>query len=190
MAARKSAGGRLPKYKSKEEIEEKINAYFKECEGEILKNDDDEPVLNKWGKPVIVRQRPPTVTGLALALGFTSRQALLNYQAKKEFVDTITRAKSKVEEYTEQRLFDKDGSSGAQFSLRNNFVGWNDRTQSKLDEEEQRARIEQVKAQTELLKAKGQLNDEEEAADDGFLEALKGTAAEDWSEEAVQDETN
>ena len=117
MAARKAVVGRPPKYKSKEEIEEKINAYFKECEGEILRNDDGQPVLNKWGKPIIIHQRPPTVTGLALALGFTNRQALLNYQAKKEFVDTITRAKSMVEEYTEQRLFDKDGSSGAQFSL-------------------------------------------------------------------------
>lgn len=188
MAASKAVVGRPPKYKSKEEIEEKINAYFKECEGEILRNDDGEPVLNKWGKPVIVHQRPPTVTGLALALGFATRQGL--FQAKKEFVDTITRAKTMIEAYTEERLFDRDGSNGAQFSLRNNFAGWNDRTQSELDEEEQRARIEQVKAQTELLKAKAQLDDEEEAADDGFLEALKGTAADDWSEEAVQDETD
>lgn len=123
MAASKAVVGRPPKYKSKEEIEEKINAYFKECEGEILRNDDGEPVLNKWGKPVIVHQRPPTVTGLALALGFATRQGLLNYQAKKEFVDTITRAKTMIEAYTEERLFDRDGSNGAQFSLRNNFAG-------------------------------------------------------------------
>ncbi len=190
MAAGKAVVGRPPKYKNKEEIEEKINAYFKECEGEILRNDDGEPVLNKWGKPVIINQRPPTVTGLALALGFTTRLSLINYQGKKEFVNTITRAKTMIEAYTEERLFDRDGSNGAQFSLRNNFAGWNDRTQSELDEEEQRARIEQVKAQTELLKAKAQLDDDEEAADDGFLEALKGTAADDWSEEAVQDETD
>lgn len=55
---------------------------------------------------------------------------------------------------------------------------------------EQQAKINQINAQTELLKAKAQLDDEEEAADDGFLEALKGTAADDWSEEAVQDETD
>ena len=54
---------------------------------------------------------------------------------------------------------------------------------------EQQAKINQINAQTELLKAKAQLDDEE-AADDGFLEALKGTAADDWSEEAVQDETD
>lgn len=38
--------------------------------------------------------------------------------------DTITRAKARVEQYAEERLFDKDGTSGAQFSLRNNFKGW------------------------------------------------------------------
>lgn len=181
--AEKKVTGRPPTYKCKEEIEGKIEAYFKDCEGEMLKNDAGEPVLNKWGNPVIIHQRPPTVTGLALALGFTSRMALLNYQAKQEFVDTITRAKTRVEEYTEQRLFDRDGTNGAQFSLRNNFKGWNDRTQSELDEREQKARIEQIKAQTEAIRAKTQTDDEEETADDGFLEALKGTALEDWSDE-------
>ena len=118
--------GRPPKYKSKEEIEEKIEQYFKACEGEPLLGDDEEQVVNKYGYPCYIKApKPPTVTGLALALGFTSRQALLNYQGKKEFVDTITRAKSKVEEYAESRLFDRDGSTGAQFSLRNNFKGWN-----------------------------------------------------------------
>lgn len=53
---------------------------------------------------------------------------------------------------------------------------------------EQQAKINQINAQTELLKAKAQLDDEEEAADDGFLEALKGAAADDWSEEVVKDE--
>lgn len=116
--------GRPPKYKSKEEIEEKIEQYFRECEGEILKDDDGKPVLNKFGNPVIVGRKPLTVTGLALALGFATRKSLLEYQGKKEFVNTITRAKSVVEKYAEERLFDRDGSNGAQFSLRNNFKGW------------------------------------------------------------------
>ena len=132
--------GRPPKYKSKEEIEEKIEQYFKDCEGHPLTDDEGNPVYNKWGYPVIVDRKPPTVTGLALALGFTNRLSLLNYQGKKEFVNTITRAKSRVEQYAEERLFDKDGTSGAQFSLRNNFKGWNgeqganEDTLQKLDE--------------------------------------------------------
>lgn len=182
MTAKKNPGGRPPKFKTKEEIQEKIDAYFKECEGEVLKDKDGNPMLNKWGNPIIFRQRPPTVTGLALALGFTTRLSLINYQGKKEFMNTITRAKTQIEEYTEQRLFDKDGSNGAQFSLRNNFSGWNEHSKSELDEQEQKARIEQIHAQTELLKAKAQADDIEEAADDGFIEALKGTAADDWED--------
>lgn len=119
--------GRPPKYKSKEEIQEKIDAYFKDCEGTPLMNKDGSVMLDKHGDPVMVGKRPLTITGLALALGFTSRQALLNYQAKKEFVDTITRAKSVVEQYAEERLFDNAGANGAKFSLANNFEGWKER---------------------------------------------------------------
>ena len=111
--ATKKVVGRPPKYKSKEEIEEKIEEYFKECEGEILKDDEGKPIFNKFGSPVVINQRPPTVTGLALALGFSTRLSLLNYQGKKEFMNTITRAKARVEAYAEERLFDRDGSSGA-----------------------------------------------------------------------------
>ena len=39
------------------------------------------------------------------------------------------------------------------------------------------------KAEIALLKAKVQTDDEEETADDGFLEALQGSAAEDWMDE-------
>lgn len=181
MATKKTVG-RPPKYKTKEEIEEKIEAYFKKCEGEILKDNNGEPVLNKWGKPVVINYRPPTVTGLALALGFTTRTSLLNYQGKKEFMDTITRAKTMIEAYTEERLFDRDGTSGAQFSLRNNFSGWDAEAKTTLDEEEQRARIKEIEARTEALKQK--MNpDEEEIEDDGFLEALKSEASETWEEE-------
>jgi hypothetical protein len=116
--------GRPPKYKTKEELQKAIDEYFKDCEGTVLKDTDGNTAYDKYGQPVIIKRRPPTVTGLALALGFTSRQALLNYQAKKEFVDTVTRAKSRCEEYTESRLFDRDGAMGAKFSLTNNFKGW------------------------------------------------------------------
>lgn len=42
------------------------------------------------------------------------------------------------------------------------------------------------KAEIALLRAKVQTDDSEEIADDGFLEALSGTAAEDWSNEENQ----
>lgn len=134
--------GRPPKYEHKEEIEGLIEEYFKKCEGEILKDDEGEIIFDKFGNPVIVGARPPTVTGLALALGFSTRLSLLNYQGKKEFMNTITRAKSMVEAYAEERLFDKDGSNGARFSLINNFRGWTEKPQTDLDEQEQEERIQ------------------------------------------------
>lgn len=116
--------GMTPMYTSVEEIESKIEQYFEDCKGYPLTDNEGNQMFNKFGLPIFIDVHPPTVTGLALALGFTSRQALLNYQAKLEFVDTITRAKARVEQYAEERLFDRDGSNGAQFSLRNNFKGW------------------------------------------------------------------
>lgn len=132
--ATKNAVGRPPKYKNKEEIQQKIDDYFKKCEGEILKDNENNIVFDKFGQPIVVGAKPVTVTGLALALGFTSRQALLNYQGKKEFVDTITRAKSRIEQYAEERLFDRDGANGAKFSLANNFKGWNEKQRDESEE--------------------------------------------------------
>lgn len=132
----KSKGGRPPKYKNKEEIEELIDKYFKECEGELFVDDDDKPVVTEKGSVIyIVPPKPPTVTGLALALGFSTRQSLLNYQGKKEFMDTITRAKSYIEEYAERRLFDRDGVQGAKFSLINNFKGWSEKSKDDSNQE-------------------------------------------------------
>lgn len=119
--------GRPPKYTSKKKLQEKIDEYFESCEGTYLKDDNNEYVLDKYNRPILVGKRPPTTTGLALALGFNSRQSLLNYKAKEEFLDTITRAYARIEQYTEERLFDKDGANGAKFSLANNFEGWKDK---------------------------------------------------------------
>ena len=120
-------------YKTKEEMQEKIDAYFKSCQGTVYKDKEGEIVLDKYGMPVIIGEKPLTITGLALALGFNSRQALLNYQAKDEFNDTITRAKAFVEQYCEERLFDKDGANGAKFSLANNFEGWKEKQSIEAD---------------------------------------------------------
>ena len=88
-------------------------------------------------------------------------------------MNTITRAKTRIEEYAESRLFDRDGSNGAQFSLQNNFKGWN------IDNEQ--------KLEIELLKLESQVKDSqpEEEAEDNFMDALNGTAAEVWEESEV-----
>jgi hypothetical protein len=66
------------------------------------------------------------MAGLAYHLGFTSRQTLLNYKAKPDFVDAITRARFRIEVYANERLYDKDGVNGSKFTLINNFEGYSD----------------------------------------------------------------
>lgn len=94
-------------------------------------------------------------------------------------MNTITRAKARVEAYAEERLFDRDGTSGAQFSLRNNFKGWTEKTE--LDEEEQQARIELNKARKEAITGE---NENHDAIDrlDSILEELRNNATEQETE--------
>lgn len=69
----------------------------------------------------------PTITGLALALGFDSRAGLLYYQDEKpQFLATIKRAKGRVEEAMERELINRNGTvTGLIFNLKNNFA-WRD----------------------------------------------------------------
>ena len=125
------AAGAPRKYKSVKQMQAAIDDYFNSCKGEPLIS-DGVAVTDKNGTPVFVGAHPPTVTGLALALGFTGRQALLDYQARLEFADAVTRAKARCEEYAESRLYDRDGANGAKFSLGCNF-GWNAESEKRGD---------------------------------------------------------
>ena len=116
--------GSKPKYESPEQMQEKIDAYFEECEGTLLTDHNGDPMLTKWGDPIYLNRRPPTITGLALALGFKTRLSLQHYKAKKAFTDTVLVARSRVEKYWEERLDSRDGAHGAAFNLQRNFPGW------------------------------------------------------------------
>jgi hypothetical protein len=139
------------------EVEKIIEQYFEDCKGKPIMVEDQEtgeqkPYLDKYGQPVLIGVKPATVTGLCLALGFSKRETLVNYEHENEqfplLSDTITRAKLRCHQYAESRLYDKDGANGAKFSLANNF-GWIDRQEiiqhsdiSLLESpEERRARI-------------------------------------------------
>ena len=115
-----------PKFEDAKKLQEMVDAYFKECEGHVMVDETTNfPIFNsKTGLPVIVDVRPPTMSGLALYLGFSSRESLLNYAGRRDYVNIIVKAKSRVEKYFEERLFDKEGANGAKFALQNNFKGW------------------------------------------------------------------
>ena len=126
-------GGRPPKFKSQKDLKARIERYFRWCEGEpLIDETTGKPVVTKSGIPVYVGVHPPTIVGLANALD-VSRQTLLNYQGKRQFEEIITKAKRRVEQYAEERLYDKDGSAGARFNLQNNFKGWKNETEVTLN---------------------------------------------------------
>lgn len=124
-------GGRPPKYETPEQLEIKILEYFS-----YLKEADEFP----------------TVTGLALFLGFCSRQGLYEYRDKDEFSDLVKRALTVVESHYENRL-NSGAPTGAIFALKN--MNWKDTTDLKhsgeikttyadLTEEEIKERLERI----------------------------------------------
>jgi hypothetical protein len=126
--------GRPLTYQTVEQLQAKIDEYFNSRKTPLL-DGKGRPCLDENENVIMVDAKPCTVTGLALFLGFSGRQALLNYQGREEFMDAVTRAKSRIEEYAEERLYDKDGCNGAKFNLTNNF-GWVERqevTNTNLD---------------------------------------------------------
>lgn len=66
----------------------------------------------------------PTWTGLALHLGFESRQSLQDYKTQDGFSYPIKKALAKIEENYEQGLFSRN-PAGAIFALKN--FGWKDK---------------------------------------------------------------
>lgn len=64
-----------------------------------------------------------TITGLALFLGFESRQSLYDYEKNEIFSYTIKRARLTIENFYESKLF--TASTGAIFALKN--FGWSDK---------------------------------------------------------------
>ncbi|MDU7067127.1 MAG: terminase small subunit [Clostridium perfringens] len=104
--------GRPLKFKSPEELQTKIDAYY------------------EWAKE---NKKHITITGLAWFLD-TNRQTLLRYEeedsellksvsedVRQAFRDTVKRAKARVEMEYEESLYNKNSAVGAIFTLKNNY---------------------------------------------------------------------
>lgn len=102
MESRKNPVGAPPKYRSVKAMQEKIDAYFEACKGKPFLDDNGEPMRNKNGYIIYDDKKPLTVTGLALALGFASRQALLNYQTNQSSM-TLLRVQRHVANNTPKK---------------------------------------------------------------------------------------
>jgi len=106
-----------------------------------------EAVIIKYWEDLKFEQ-PPTVTGLALALDM-SRQNLIDYQNKDEFLDTIKKAKQQVEQFNEERLISGNSVAGIIFNLKNNF-NWKDKTEQEVSSTVKTVYIEQEEKQANL----------------------------------------
>lgn len=102
--------GRPPKYSNVDEIEVKINDYF-------------DSLLDEQKQEYTTR---PTITGLALYLGFCGRQSFYDYITKKDFSYIIKRAQTIIEMSYEEMLLSKT-ATGAIFALKN--MGWKDKSE-------------------------------------------------------------
>lgn len=109
--------GRPPFFNKPEELEEKIQAYFEYIKGETLDG--------KMAGPIVLRPpEPQTITGLALFLGFESRQSFYDYEKNDEYSYIIKRARLQIEVGYEVRLHGTN-PTGAIFALKN--MGWTDK---------------------------------------------------------------
>ncbi len=122
--------GQPKKFKSAAEMQKAIDAYYDSCYSDVIvKDKNGAAVLDENNRPIYERvlTEPLTITGLALALG-TNRQTLLNYQNEygEDFFDTITRAKTIIENYAEKQLYLAKSANGPAFNLKNNY-GWVDK---------------------------------------------------------------
>lgn len=114
------------RWKKVADMQKAIDGYLDSCKTEYLRDENGEIVQNCKGEPVILSNKRATVAGLALALGFATRQSLIDYTHRtddddKPFVDAITRAKLFIEDATAQAAFERDSARGACFLLQNGF---------------------------------------------------------------------
>lgn len=100
----RSKGGRPRYYATPEEFDARVDAYLEHCKAE------KEPIL--W-------------TGMALFLGFSSRQSIDEYAKYPGFSDSVKRAKALVEAAYERRLAEGSNAAAPIFALKN--FGWTDK---------------------------------------------------------------
>lgn len=117
--------GRPPKFSTQEELESQVKAYFVYIQGEYTSKTKLDDEGNEYSVREYTRDpEPATLTGLALSLGFESRQSIYDYEKNGEFSYTIKQARLMVENGYEKALFSRN-PTGAIFALKN--FGWSDK---------------------------------------------------------------
>ena len=108
-------GGRPPLFSTSEDLQNAVDGYFEYVKGEVD------------GEEIIRYPENITITGLAVFLGFESRQSIYDYEKDGKFSYIIKKARLKVEQSYENRLH-SNTPTGAIFALKN--MGWKDKTET------------------------------------------------------------
>lgn len=95
--------GRPRIYDTPQEFDDKVDQYYQHCKA---------------------TEEPITWTGLALYLGFSSRQSIDEYMKYDGFSDSVKRAKTLVE-YAYEKKLHGTAAAGAIFALKN--MQWSDK---------------------------------------------------------------
>ena len=122
-----------------EEAEAIIAQYFDDRLATVPMVIDKEPVCDEEGHPIMheVWLKPPTVAGIALALGVDKFSFLRWCENEKSPYNAIAKAaKQRIEEYLEERLDTARQTDGVKFNLTNNFKeSWKEKQEIEIGEE-------------------------------------------------------
>ena len=123
----------MPAFRSAHELDKLITQYFTWIEGEY--HLEPKEAKNKKVPDEVTEQKvwdreaePATIAGLAFHLGFSSRQALEDYEANGKFAEQLKRARLRIMADYEKKLH-VTSSAGAIFALKS--MGWNERADNK-----------------------------------------------------------
>lgn len=116
-------------YKTPEEMQKAIDKYFEEHVDKPLLDDEGMPLWDKSGN-IIMTTNPPTVSGLALYLGFVDRRSIYDYAERGDFSHTVKSAILRIEAYAESHLY-MGKPTGAIFWLKNHK--WVDEQKQTVD---------------------------------------------------------
>jgi len=103
-----------PKFRSPEALQYAVDLYFDTIEQD---------------------SRPPTMAGMALSLGFRSRQSLKNYEVKNDdYACVLETARTRVEMFKNEMLLDKTAKNGNSvfLDLCNNHA-WSAKAETKVE---------------------------------------------------------
>ena len=124
MKKEKGKRGRPPLYKTPEELQAAVDRYFESCKGVPAFDKDGMPITNRSGLQRYTGGKPPTLSGLALFLGYKNRQTFTRQKNRnEEFRDIVLTAHLRCEEFWERALMDESSYDGASFILLTAF-GW------------------------------------------------------------------